>query len=151
MNPELKKLVLAEWFAKALWETEHFYENLKGKCKREVDIRVLSEYLNFMLSSNLALSSHAQDDKTLRLIACYLSAIIRFLPKKNRAQTMERLQACFGFEYEVCAGLDDYLVELIKYQRKVEWHSLLFFWSKKEVAAPLSCAEREGVRRMQSL
>ena len=85
MNPELNELLLAEWFAKALWETEHFYENLKGKCKREVDGKVLSEYLYFLLTANLALSSHTQDDKTLRLIACYLSSIIRFPPKKNRA------------------------------------------------------------------
>ena len=151
MNPELNELLLAEWFAKALWETEHFYENLKGKCKREVNVKVLSEYLYFLLTANLALSSHTQDDKTLRLIACYLSSIIRFLPKKNRAQTMERLRACFGFEYEVSAGLDDYLAELIKYQSKVDWYSLLFFWSKKELAAPKICLEREGIRRKQPL
>ena len=64
---------------------------------------------------------------------------------------MERLRACFGFEYEVSAGLDDYLAELIKYQSKVDWYSLLFFWSKKELAAPMICLEREGIRRKQPL
>lgn len=134
-----EELTQMEWFDKTSWRNRAFLRKLEGCAAREVDLEVVRRYVGSVVSPQLAIAAHLDDELAIRTVCIQILSIMRFLPKKERSHKIEVMKAALGFDYDVTRDFKEIGDTYAKFQKKVDFRKRWLWF------LPMLCSSSETI------